>query len=214
VKARFKAVVGIQTARGVVFGTTDWLKGPLLQLRAPCAPPPETSVIIKIELPDGESWLVAEARIVRCTALKGSRGVRVLTRIDHMGAKDRRRIRDFLGTTEIASPAPLSPPVPLHEPTIDLSRDGRSLTARWSDARRFRRDWALHISRGRLPVRGRPPQRRAFMMRLVMPDGFVTTFPAEIGESLAEGWLVRFLVPREAFARMICYAEHRSARVV
>jgi hypothetical protein len=52
------------------------------------------------------------------------------------------------------------------------------------------------------------------MMRIMMPDGFVSTFPAEIGEPLKNGWLVRFLVPHEAFSRMRNYAESRSRKVV
>jgi hypothetical protein len=52
------------------------------------------------------------------------------------------------------------------------------------------------------------------MMRIMLPDGFVTTFPAEIGETLNNGWLVRFLVPHGAYTRMRAYAEQRQQQVV
>ncbi len=52
------------------------------------------------------------------------------------------------------------------------------------------------------------------MMRLMLPDGFVASFPAEIGEKLQDGWLVRFLVPHDAFSRMSSYAETRVDRRV
>ena len=52
------------------------------------------------------------------------------------------------------------------------------------------------------------------MMRVMLPDGFVTTFPAEIGETLQDGWLIRFLVPHDAFGRMSEYAETRRDQVV
>jgi hypothetical protein len=48
----------------------------------------------------------------------------------------------------------------------------------------------------------------------LMPDGFATTFSAEIGETLNNGWLVRFLVPHEAFSRMRSYAEQGQRQVV
>ena len=95
-----------------------------------------------------------------------------------------------------------------------MSEDGRSLTARWHDARAFRRDWAIHLSRGRLPASGLPPRRRAFMMRIIMPDGFVTTFPAEIGETIKDGWTIRFLIPHDVYNRMRQYAERTVRKVV
>ena len=137
-----------------------------------------------------------------------------MARITSLSHSDMKRLRRFLKAAERTQPPPNDKPISLHEPTISLSSDGRNLTAKWQDPRAFRRDWAIHLSRGRLPATGAPPRRRAFMMRIMMPDGFVTTFPAEIGETIQGGWLVRFLVPHDAFSRMRTFAERRSAKVV
>ena len=52
------------------------------------------------------------------------------------------------------------------------------------------------------------------MMRIMMPDGFVTTFPAEIGEILKDGWTIRFLIPHDVYGRMQRYAECMTRKVV
>jgi hypothetical protein len=215
VKTRIQATIGIQTERGVHFGTTDWIKGRTLQFRSPAALRVNERVTLKIELPDGGEWVMAEATVIRTAASQHDETTRCMARISGQSTSHRKRLRGFLAGS---SPQPVrlrdDQPIPLHEPIISLSVDGRNLTAKWSDSRAFCRDWALHISRGRLPASGAPPHRRAFMMRIMMPDGFVSTFPAEIGESLKDGWLVRFLVPHEAFTRMRYYAESRSRKVV
>ena len=213
-KTRMHATIGIQTQRGVHFGTTDWIKGRTLQFRSPATPQIDEEVVLKIELPDGGSWVMAEARVLRTAPSAQDETTRVLARISSLSHEDMHRLRRFLKTAEREQPERNERPIPLHEPTISLSSDGRNLTAKWQDPRAFRRDWALHLSRGRLPANGAPPHRRAFMMRIMMPDGFVTTFPAEIGEHIQGGWLVRFLVPHDAFSRMRTYAERRSAKVV
>ena len=213
-KTRMHATIGIQTTRGVYFGTTDWIKGRTLQFRIDKVPQLNEEVVLKIEIPDGGSWLMAEARILRTAESSRDETTRVLARITSLGHSDMKRLRRFLKNSIREQPTTVAKPIPLHEPTIHLSPDGRKLTAKWQDARAFRRDWALHLVRGRLPATGEPPHRRAFMMRIMMPDGFVTTFPAEIGEKIQGGWLVRFLVPHDAFSRMRTFAERRSAKVV
>ena len=209
-----QATVGIQTHRGVYFGTTDWISGRTLQFRVAKVPQLNEEVLLKIELPDGGSWLMAEARILRTAPSSREETTRVMARITSLSHSDMKRLRRFLKAAERTQPPPSDKPISLHEPTISLSSDGRNLTAKWQDPRAFRRDWAIHLSRGRLPATGAPPRRRAFMMRIMMPDGFVTTFPAEIGETIQGGWLVRFLVPHDAFSRMRTFAERRSAKVV
>ena len=209
-----QATVGIQTHRGVYFGTTDWISGRTLQFRVEKVPQLNEEVLLKIELPDGGSWLMAEARILRTAPSSHEQTARVMARITSLSHSDMKRLRRFLKAAERTQPPPIDKPISLHEPTISLSSDGRNLTAKWQDPRAFRRDWAIHLSRGRLPATGAPPRRRAFMMRIMMPDGFVTTFPAEIGETIQGGWLVRFLVPHDAFSRMRTFAERRSAKVV
>lgn len=214
-KTRIQATIGIQNDRGVHFGTTDWIKGRTLQFRSPAALRVDEEVILKIELPDGGEWVMAEARVIRTAPSGRDETTRCMARLSGLSANHRNRLQAFTAKTLGRAPERESlRPVPLHEPIISMSDDGRRLTARWQDPRAFCRDWALHISRGRLPAGGVPPHRRAFMMRIRMPDGFVATFPAEIGESLKDGWLVRFLVPHEAFLRMSVYAEARTRKVV
>lgn len=215
-KIRIQTTIGIQCRRGVHFGTSDWIKGRTVQLRSPEVLRCEELVTLKIELPGPGDWVLAEAKVMRTAPSVRDETTRVLAQIQTMSPAHRERLQTFLksaGTKPIPQNR-IAKPISLHEPTIALSTDGRSLTAKWSDPRAFRRDWALHISRGRLPASGPPPHRRAFMMRILMPDGFVTTFPAEIGEKLNNGWLVRFLVPHEAFNRMHSYAEQQQQQVV
>ena len=214
-KSRFQATIGIQSQRGIYFGTTDFIKGRMIQFGCPADLDANEPVTLKIELPDGGEWILAEATIVRTAPSKRDETTRCMARIARMSAPHRARLKRFLNDTNRRDTnMNIGIPIALHEPTISMSDDGRRLTAKWQDARSFRRDWALHISRGRLPAQGLPPHRRAFMMRMILPDGFVASFPAEIGEQLKEGWLIRFLVPHSAFVRMRDYAETRQKRQV
>ena len=215
VKTRIQATIGIQTERGVHFGTTDWIKDRTLQFRSPTPLNVHEEVVLKIELPDGGEWVMAEARVIRSAPSVHDETTRCLARIYGLSAAHCERLSHFMaGPKTRPFEASVQRPIPIREPIVSLSRDGRKLTAKWTDPSTFRRDWALHLSRGRLPADGVPPHRRAFMMCIMMPDGFVATFPAEIGEGLRDGWLIRFLVPHNAFARMRAYAETRSAKVV
>ena len=114
------------------------------------------------------------------------------------------------------APAPAeSEAIPLRDPLYNLSEDGRRLTVRWHDGRTFRRDWALHLAHGRLPVSCTAPKRQAFMLRLVLPDGYVATFPAEIAAKNTVGWQARFLVPmaiRERMERTARTTARRAAK--
>jgi len=172
-------------------------------------------VTLKIEIPDGGGWVFADAQIVRTAPSKRDETTRCLARITPNSPAYQATLSRFVKTAESKRPRTVeAKPIPLHEPTIVMSDDGRNLTARWEDPRAFRRDWAFHLSRGRLPATGSPPRRRAFMMRLMTPDGFVTTFPAEIGEHLKDGWTIRFLIPHDVFDRMRRYAERKTRKVV
>ena len=215
-KIRIQTTIGIQNHSGVHFGTSDWIKGHTIQLRSPAIHRRDEQITLKIELPGTGGWVLAEAKVMRTAPSVRDETTRILARIQSMAPEHQKRLQTFMKSTtasRMVRPQDTKP-IALHEPTIALSTDGRSLTAKWSDPRSFRRDWALHLSRGRLPASGPPPHRRAFMMRIMMPDGFVATFPAEIGETLNNGWLVRFLVPHDAFARMRAYAEQRQQQVV
>ena len=159
--------------------------------------------------------MLAEARVRRTAPSRKDETTRCLARIEPISEAHRYRLANFIKTSASEQVQPKqTKPIPLHEPTIVMSEDGRNLTARWEDPRAFRRDWAIHLSRGRLPATGLPPRRRAFMMRIMTPDGFVTTFPAEIGEKLCNGWTIRFLIPHDVFGRMRSYAERKARKVV
>ena len=213
-KIRFQATIGIQSHRGVHFGTTDSIKGRVIQFNSPAVLTEHEEIILKIELPDGGEWVLAEARVMRTAPSKRDETTRCMARISQMSPLHWTRLRKYLTSQQRPQGPTVEKPIALHEPTIAISSDGRNLTAKWQDPRAFRRDWALHISRGRLPAQGAPPHRRAFMMRIMLPNGYVASFPAEIGEQLKEGWLVRFLVPHDAFSRMRTYAEDRRKRRV
>jgi len=214
-KTRFQTTIGIQSQRGIYFGTTDSIKGRIIQFGSPVAFDQDEEVVLKIEVPDGGEWVLAEARIVRTAPSSRDETTRCMARISSMQPEHRLRLKRYISRNKQPSQAvKIDQPVSLHEPTLSISDDGRNLTAKWQDPRAFRRDWALHISRGRLPAKGSPPHRRAFMMRVMLPDGFVSSFPAEIGEKLSDGWLIRFLVPHDAFGRMGAYAENREERRV
>lgn len=214
-KSRFQTTIGIQSQRGIHFGTTDSIKGRIIQFGSPVAFEQNEEVVLKIEIPDGGEWVLAEARIVRMAPSKRDETTRCMARISAIKTSHGKRLKRYISRINRQTAARMDQPTALHEPTLSISGDGRLLTAKWQDPRAFCRDWALHLSRGRLPAKGIPPHRRAFMMRLMLPDGFVTSFPAEIGETLQGGWLIRFLVPHDAFSRMTAYAETRvEQRVV
>lgn len=216
-KIRVQTTIGIQCSAGVFFGTTDWIKGRTVQLRSPVTVRPNDEITLKLELPNGGEWLLARARVLKTADGDIGEASRVLARISSMSPEHRNQLHAFL---ERSARGPKVMPrrsgetIPLHEPSISMSSDGRNLIVKWTDPRAFRRDWALHLSRGRLPAYGSPPHRRAFMMCVMMPDGYVTKFPAEIGETLRDGWLVRFLVPHGAYNRMRDFAEDHKRRVV
>ena len=216
-KIRIQTTVGIQCPHGVHFGTTDWIKGRTVQLRSPTPLRTDDEVTLKLELPDGGEWLLAQARVLKTAPGGFDETTRAIVRISSINERHRSRLHRFLKQSAGGPrtlPKRVEQPIPLHEPTVAMSSDGRNLVVKWSDPRAFRRDWALHLSRGRLPAHGAPPHRRAFMMCVKMPDGYVTKFPAEIGETLNNGWLVRFLVPHAAFGRMRNYAEDHKRQVV
>lgn len=215
-KIRIQTTIGIQSRNGVHFGTSDWIKGHTVLLRSPAPLQRGEPITLKIEIPGTSDWVLAEAKVMRTAPSTRDETTRILAHIESMTPEHEERLQTFVSSAIASSNTrdKSDRPISLHEPTIALSTDGRNLTAKWSDPRAFRRDWALHLSRGRLPASGPPPHRRAFMMRILMPDGFVTTFPAEIGETLNNGWLVRFLVPHDAYARMRTYAEQRQRQVV
>lgn len=217
VKIRVQTTIGIQCSAGVFFGTTDWIKGRTVQLRSPVTLQDHDEFMLKLELPNGGEWILGRARVLKTAEGDAGEATRVLARISSMSPDHRSKLHAFLERSARGPkvmPKRTGTTIALHEPSVSMSSDGRNLIVKWTDPRAFRRDWALHLSRGRLPAIGSPPHRRAFMMCVMMPDGYVTKFPAEIGETLRDGWLVRFLLPHGAYNRMRDFAEDHKRRVV
>ena len=230
-KTRVQATVGIKCRQGFHFGTAEWIKGRAIQLLSPTGIKVGDHISLKIELTSSSEWVVSDAIVMRATPYQKDKMTRCVCKLVSLSATDRKKLEDFVAISmkrrrnpinrisqNISAtgqhPASDTSTITLHEPTIELAKDGRSMTTRWSQHRAFRRDWALHISRGRLPIDGTPPNRRAFMIRMMLPDGFVATFPAEVGEKTKTGWLMRFLVPTNAYGRMAQYSEQRDRRVI
>ena len=101
-----QATIGIQTHRGVCFGTTDWIKGRTLQLRINTELQLHEEVTLKLELPDGEGWLMAEARILRVAASERDDTTRAITRITSLGLSDMKRLRRFPPPSAMPTGAP------------------------------------------------------------------------------------------------------------
>jgi len=123
------------------------------------------------------------------------------------------RVAQNIYATGSTTPGAERGTVPLRDPQMTLSDDGRRITVRWHDRRAFRRDWDMHLSQGRLPAQGPPPRRAAFMLCLITPEGFVSTFPAEIGGTVDKGWVARFLIPMGPRQRMLELAGQAKDRV-
>ncbi len=51
------------------------------------------------------------------------------------------------------------------------------------------------------------------MLCLITPEGFVTTFPAEVGATVDNGWMARFLIPMGPRQRMLEIAGQAKDRV-
>ena len=230
-KTRVQSTVGIKCRQGFHFGTAEWIKGRAIQLLSPAGIKVGDHISLKIELTTSSEWVVSDAIVMRAHPYQKDKMTRCVCKLTSLSATDRKKLNGFVASSanrrsrtidrvspNISAvgqrPMPDTSTIPLHEPTIEIATDGRSVTTRWSQHRAFRRDWALHISRGRLPIDGTPPTRRAFMIRMMLPDGFVATFPAEVGEKTKTGWLMRFLVPTNAYGRMAEYSEQRGRQVI
>jgi hypothetical protein len=214
-KTRVQSTVGIKCRQGFHFGTAEWIKGRAIQLLSPAGIKVGDHISLKIELTSSSEWVVSDAIVMRANPYQKDKMTRCVCKLVSLSAQDRKRLNGFVASSLDRSRDTINRVSPnisavgqhrpedtstiaLHQPTIEIAKDGRSVTTRWSQHRAFRRDWALHISRGRLPIDGIPPSRRAFMIRMMLPDGFVATFPAEVGEKTKSGWLMRFLVPTNA----------------
>ena len=80
-KSRFQATIGIQSQRGIYFGTTESIKGRIIQFGCPVELETDEKVTLKIELPDGQEWVLAEATIVRTAPSKRNETTRCMARV-------------------------------------------------------------------------------------------------------------------------------------
>ena len=95
-KSRFQTTIGIQSRRGIHFGTTDSIKGRMIQFNGPVLFDRDEEVVLKIEIPDGGEWVLAEARIVRTAPSKRDETTRCMARISSMKPQHRKRLHRHL----------------------------------------------------------------------------------------------------------------------
>ena len=95
-KSRFQATIGIQSQRGIYFGTTESIKGRIIQFSCPVELDVDEKVTLKIELPDGREWILADASIVRTAPSKRNETTRCMARISRMSTAHRERLTQFL----------------------------------------------------------------------------------------------------------------------
>jgi len=216
---------------GIESGTVHWIDDDQLMISSPGHLDPHTPCELKIELTRTGEQIYTEAQVLRATSYQTGRGSRAICRMVKLSSQDQKRLERFLNTQRerpnsragitrgiaVSGRTPLpsaDQTIPLRDPMFALSEDGRRVTVRWYNGKSYRRDWALHLSNGLLPISCTPPGRSAFMLRLVLPDGFVATFPAEISNQAASGWHARFLIPFGIRHRMQTSAQlagHRAA---
>jgi hypothetical protein len=219
-RIKVNASVGIKTSGGGIdFGTVRWIDGDKLMLHSTGHLERGMRCELKLELHGAGGSIYTTGLVLKATGPRVDQDTKAVMQLGQLCERDQERLQTFIeiqeypGVSHARLPQAISfagsgpPPssadtIPLRDPLYKLSDDGRRLTVRWHDGRTYRRDWALHLAHGRLPVSCAPPERRAFMLRLVLPDGFVATFPAEIAERNTVGWQARFLIPMAIRARM------------
>jgi hypothetical protein len=231
-RTKINVSVGIKTAQGTMeFGTACWIEGHVLMVQTQGFMRPGSTCEIKLDLEPAGGWIYAPAQVMHTSAQIKHELCDAVLRLLELDERDQERLETFAEIHRQRSiirraPAPgisftgqVEPPasnaaVPIREPQFQLSSDERRLTVRWSDNRSFRQDWAIHLAHGRLLAQCPRPFRRAFMLRIVLPNGFVATFPAEVGETTHEGWNARFLIPFAARRRLEIYAQAAPKRSV
>ena len=224
-RIKVKASVGIKTPRGGInFGNIRWFDGDKVMLSSPGDLQRGMQCELKIELNGAGGWIYTQAHVLKATDYSREQNTRAVLQLANLSERDHERLQAYLNLQQnngrpvrrvprgIAVAGRADPPseieaIPLRDPLYALSEDGRRLTVRWHDTRTYRRDWALHLAHGRLPVSCNAPKRSAFMLRLILPDGYVATFPAEIAARNEVGWRARFLIPMTLRSHM-----ERSAR--
>jgi len=224
-RTKINASVGIKNTHGVLeFGTALWIDGNVLMIQSEGYMKPGTNCEIKLELAPAGGWIYSQAQIIHASPYAEEQQTRAVVRMLDLNARDQERLETYadihhqhclprraptlgISTTGTARPPADDPTVHIRDPQFQLSDDERRLTVRWQNARTYRQDWAMHLAHGRLPAQCPRPLRRAFMLRLVLPTGFVASFPAEVGEKTHEGWNARFFIPVPARRRMEAIAQ-------
>jgi hypothetical protein len=231
-RTKVNVSIGVKTSRGVMqFGTVRWIDGNVLMIRTDDFMDVGSRCEVKLDLEPAGGWIYASAQIIHASPFAKDKICRAVLRMVNLSESDRERLETFTDFQRSCSvtrrpvakgvsftgtaPAPaLETTIPIRDPQYQLSESGRSLTVRWREHRALRQDWALHLAHGRLPARCQKPQRRAFMLRIVLPNGFVATFPAEVGERTSEGWNAKFLIPIAARRRIEAFAQGTPQRRV
>jgi len=230
-RVKLKASVGIKTPRGGIdFGTVRWIEGDKMMLSSAEHLERGMTCELKMELHGAGGWIYTSAYVLKASSYQSNQNTKAVVQLLDLSVRDQDRLQTFIDlqrnqgqpsrrlpsgiSVAGSAPAPSSSgAIPLRDPLYNLSEDGRRLTVRWHNTKIYRRDWALHLAHGRLPVSCTAPRRKTFMLRLVMPNGFVATFPAEIAAQSNMGWQARFLIPMALRDRMQRIAEVAARRV-
>ncbi len=227
-RIKINASVGIKTAAGSMeFGSATWIEGHILMVQSHAYMETGSTCEIKLDLAPAGGWIYSSAQVLRAAPYKKNAINHVVIRMTDLSERDTERLESFseihqkrtiirrpmasgISFTGRTQPPSESPAIPIREPQFQLSSDERRLTVRWRNERSFRQDWAMHLAHGRLPAECPRPLRRAFMLRVVLPNGFVATFPAEVGEKTHKGWNARFMIPVAARRRLETFAQSTS----
>ncbi len=230
-RIKIKASVGIKTPAGSIdFGTVHWIDDDKLMLSSPSHLEPGSACELKIELMGAGGWIYTQAHVLQSSDYQSDRNTRAVCHLSALSERDRERLQTYAAVQQNkgapvtrvpcgiafggrSAPPSSSPAIPLRDPLYSISSDDRRLTVRWHDGRAYRRDWALHLALGRLPLTCKTPKGSAFMLRLVLPDGYVATFPAEIRDQTQAGWNAHFFIPLSLRRQMQAYAEGTARRV-
>jgi hypothetical protein len=231
-RTKVNVSVGVKTNHGVMqFGTVQWIEGNVLMIQTNDCMDVGSHCEVKLDLERTGGWIYAVAQIIHASPFSSNKECHSVVRMMDLSEQDRDRLAAFTdskrGQSNTRRPiakgvsfigkesAPtMETTIPIRDPQYQLSTNNRRLTVRWRDSHGFRQDWALHLAHGRLPAKCPKPLRRAFMLRVVLPNGFAATFPAEVGEHTNEGWNAKFLIPMSARRRIEAFVQGAPRRSV
>ena len=230
-RTQLKVSVGIKTpVGGLDSGVIRWIQGDAIMLSSSAYLEPGMFCELKLELSGAGGWINTRGRVLKTSKYSKNKETKAILRLDQLSERDQERLDTFVAFQKNQGrpvrrfprgisisgnrPAPSScTAIPLRDPLSQLSKEGRQLTVSWHSSRTFGRDWALHLAHGRLPLSCPAPERRAFMLRLILPDGTTATFPAEVSDQNSAGWKARFLLPMAIRAQIQAGADAPGRRV-